>query len=71
MCIRDSPAATEPGRAARGRKVALAVGPEGGFTDFELTLFGSAGFSAFTLGPRILRVETALPALAATLFPAQ
>lgn len=65
------PAAPEPGRAAHGRKVALAVGPEGGLTDFEVALFGNAGFSAFTLGPRILRVETALPALAATLFPPQ
>lgn len=70
-CLLAHPAATEPGRAARGRKVALVVGPEGGLSDFELALFGRAGFSAFTLGPRILRVETALPALAATLFPAQ
>jgi RsmE family RNA methyltransferase len=65
------PAASNVARLPHGKRVALAVGAEGGFTDFEIGLFGSVGFAAFTLGARILRVETALPALAATLFPAQ
>jgi RsmE family RNA methyltransferase len=47
----------------------LAVGPEGGFTDFEIGLLGAAGLRPFSLGPRVLRVETALPALVATLLP--
>lgn len=64
------PAAAAPMAAAGGGPVTLAMGPEGGFTDFEIGLLAAAGFEACTLGPRVLRVETALPALAATLFPA-
>ena len=37
----------------------LAVGPEGGFAEEELDAFRLAGFSRLTLGPRILRTETA------------
>jgi 16S rRNA (uracil1498-N3)-methyltransferase len=40
-------------------EVALAVGPEGGFTDDELSLARAAGFVPVTLGPSILRSETA------------
>jgi len=46
----------------------LAVGPEGGFTDYELSLLISQGFSAGSLGPRILRVETAVPTLISRLY---
>jgi 16S rRNA (uracil1498-N3)-methyltransferase len=45
--------------------VLLAIGPEGGWVDFELTMFENQGFRQFTLGPRILRVDTAVPALIA------
>jgi 16S rRNA (uracil1498-N3)-methyltransferase len=44
----------------------LAVGPEGGFTDAEVSAAITAGWHAVDLGPRILRVETAAIALAAT-----
>jgi 16S rRNA (uracil1498-N3)-methyltransferase len=37
----------------------LAVGPEGGWTPEEEALFDSAGWQAVSLGPRILRAETA------------
>jgi len=37
----------------------LAVGPEGGFTDAEAAWFATANFALVSLGPRILRVETA------------
>ena len=40
--------------------VVLAIGPEGGFIDRELETFREIGFTAVTLGKRILRVETAL-----------
>ncbi|HEX6770555.1 MAG TPA: RsmE family RNA methyltransferase [Acidobacteriaceae bacterium] len=39
--------------------IELAIGPEGGWTAAELTLFDSAGWHSVSLGPRILRVETA------------
>lgn len=41
----------------------LAIGPEGGWTDFEIDKFLEQGFTPFSLGPRILRVDTAVPAL--------
>jgi 16S rRNA (uracil1498-N3)-methyltransferase len=39
--------------------VALAVGPEGGWTPEEMALFSESGWKHVTLGPRILRAETA------------
>ena len=44
--------------------VILAVGPEGGWTEDELTLFQQAGWVSASLGATILRAETA--AIAAT-----
>ena len=41
------------------KSVALLIGPEGGFTKQEVTLAADAGAVAFSLGPRILRTETA------------
>lgn len=43
--------------------VSLAVGPEGGFTAYEIELLGAHGFEGVSLGPRPLRVEHAVPAL--------
>jgi 16S rRNA (uracil1498-N3)-methyltransferase len=39
--------------------VSLAVGPEGGWTEKELEAFSSAGWVTASLGPNILRAETA------------
>lgn len=39
--------------------VAFAIGPEGGWTAEEMKLFTGAGWQHVTLGPRILRAETA------------
>ncbi|MBN1499326.1 MAG: 16S rRNA (uracil(1498)-N(3))-methyltransferase [Spirochaetes bacterium] len=46
----------------------LAIGPEGGFTPYEIELLEKTGFSTVHLGSRILRVETALPYIAGRLF---
>ena len=60
--------AAEPSRAD-GRLV-LAVGPEGGWTDAEVALLEAKGFARRSLGPRILRTDTATVALLALLAPA-
>jgi len=46
--------------ARDARRVALAIGPEGGWVPFEIDLLASRGFEPFTLGPRTLRVEVAV-----------
>ena len=43
--------------------VTLVSGPEGGFSEGEVAALTAAGFTAITLGPRILRAETAPLAL--------
>ncbi|WP_416886179.1 16S rRNA (uracil(1498)-N(3))-methyltransferase [Marinospirillum sp.] len=48
--------------------VTLAIGPEGGFVDYEIEQLVAAGFTPVQLGERILRVETAVTALLARLF---
>ena len=40
-------------------EIALAIGPEGGWTADEMQLFSENGWRHVTLGPRILRAETA------------
>ena len=47
----------------------LMIGPEGGFTSFEVEAAENAGCSAIHLGKRILRVETAVTVLLSRLFP--
>lgn len=39
--------------------IRLVIGPEGGFTDDEISQTSQAGFISILLGPRILRTETA------------
>jgi 16S rRNA (uracil1498-N3)-methyltransferase len=47
--------------------VSILVGPEGGFADEEVKAFRVAGLRAVSLGPRVLRTETAGPAAIAVL----
>ena len=46
-----------PGKG-RNRTLVL-IGPEGGFSESEINRAGASGFTPYTLGPRILRAETA------------
>lgn len=48
--------------------VCLAVGPEGGWIEYEIGLLQQQGFMPVQMGQRILRVETAVTALLARLF---
>jgi 16S rRNA (uracil1498-N3)-methyltransferase len=55
------------GAAHAAQDVVLMVGPEGGFSAAEEDAAMAAGAIALTMGPRILRTETAALAAAATL----
>ena len=57
------PKAADACPRAVSEPVTLAIGPEGGFIEYELDLLVAHGFEPVTLGPRPLRVEHAVPAL--------
>ncbi len=48
-------------------RVLLAVGPEGGWTPYEIGMLGERGFEVFSMGSRILRTDTACIGLLSTL----
>jgi 16S rRNA (uracil1498-N3)-methyltransferase len=51
--------------ALAGPSLSLMVGPEGGFSSLEISVARDAEALTVSLGPRILRTETAGPVLAA------
>ena len=55
--------------SSRDRRPLIAIGPEGGWTNQELSLLENMGFSRYSLGGRILRTDTAAIALIAQLMP--
>ncbi len=61
------PATVAPAPGPGPTRTLLAVGPEGGWVDFERQLLQRHGFQPFTLGPRTLRTDTACLALLAVL----
>ena len=71
--VADPSGSTAPGSAVsehRGRRVLIAIGPEGGWNAFELSLLASRGFQLVGMGPRTLRVDTACTALLAIVHAA-
>jgi 16S rRNA (uracil1498-N3)-methyltransferase len=55
--------ATEPLElTGAAQQVWCAIGAEGGFSEAELDTFARAGFAVVSLGPRVLRVDTAVAA---------
>ena len=65
LVAHPGPIAPVPVDSARTR--VLVVGPEGGLQDHELAMLEAVGALRFALGPRVLRVETAVVALLARL----
>ena len=57
------PGSSQPCPVNLQQAVTLAIGPEGGFTTYEIEKLIAAGLSSIHLGNRPLRVETAVPAL--------
>ena len=55
------------GLSIAGKSLSLVIGPEGGFTDEEMQEARANGLTAVSLGPRVLRTETAGPAAIAVL----
>jgi len=43
----------------QGKQVYVVIGPEGGFSESEIELAGATGYQSVSLGPRILKAETA------------
>lgn len=50
------------------KKMVLVIGPEGGLTPYEVDKLRTAGLRGFHFGRRILRMETAIPAILGRLF---
>jgi 16S rRNA (uracil1498-N3)-methyltransferase len=64
-------AATSVGEALRAPaagRVLVAIGPEGGWVDFELGLLAAHRFGSVHMGPRTLRADTACIALVASVY---
>lgn len=79
LCPRGPRLVAHPGRETPlaavvrehpGERVLLAIGPEGGWNDFELRLLEAHGFLRVDMGPRTLRTDTACIALLALLHDA-
>jgi RsmE family RNA methyltransferase len=63
------PVSSQPCPININQAVTLAIGPEGGFTRYEIESLIAAGLTPIHLGNRPLRVETAVPALIGRLHP--
>jgi len=57
--LRDALQTLDTDSVDSSRQVRIAVGPEGGWTVEEESLFAAEGWISVSLGPRILRAETA------------
>ncbi len=63
LALLAHPAATRPFDQGDTQAQVIVIGPEGGFTDYEVGLLSAAGCRPVSLGPRILRVENAVTAV--------
>ena len=58
LCL-DSRGTERLGDTLLGNSIAILIGPEGGLSSAEVALSAESGFIPITLGPRVLRTETA------------
>jgi len=68
MPIVADPSGSEPCPCDTKTPVTLAIGPEGGFIPYEIEMLKLCNFLTVHLGRRILRVETAIPAVIYRIF---
>ena len=71
--VADPAANTSVGAVVRdsaAERILLAIGPEGGWNDFETALLEAHGFQSAGMGPRTLRTDTACMALLAVVHDA-
>lgn len=61
------PYQNQPMPAPSSEERVIVIGPEGGFTNYEVELIMQQGVTAFSMGPRIYKVENAVTILAAQL----
>ena len=55
------PNAKNPCPASVNNSITVVIGPEGGFSEYEVTKFEEIDFKRVSIGQRILSVETAVP----------
>ena len=65
LALAGHPTAAETMPHCLSGPVTLLVGPEGGFTDYEIGLLAQNGVKPVSFGPRIMRTEFAVTALLA------
>ena len=71
IVLHPGPIRSEQERRLQSSKdLLLALGPEGGFVDFELELFHKAGLQTWSFGERCWSVEVAVPYAMAYFSPA-
>jgi 16S rRNA (uracil1498-N3)-methyltransferase len=68
LCVTAHPKSSNICPAGLNKEITLVVGPEGGFIDIEVATLEESGFSSYHIGPRILKVETAVTYLISRLY---
>lgn len=68
LCLTAHPKASRICPSSLNSPVTLVIGPEGGFIDIEIETLEQQGFASCHIGPRILRVETAVTYLISRLY---
>ena len=66
--LKDCLEAIDKKGTEKPKKIAIIIGPEGGFSENEVKLMTESGARSVTLGKTILRTETAGPAMLAMIM---